>query len=175
MLLLSFVISCAYISEEDFNERVSLLMPSECSFSAEYVNSDGSITVPDGALDYGLRMEDISSEAIDLPYDGIDANCDGKDDFDQDGDGFVPPQFEGVTTLGITTSGALPATDCWDSLDVIAVQDGVRDYAISGVDVFPGADEQYYDGIDQDCGGDNDFDQDGDGFIPELFVGVEMR
>ena len=144
-------------------------------FSGSCWPGGGDPIPPAGALDYGLTAADIGVDKEDLPYDGIDANCDGKDDFDQDGDGFVPPQFEGVVTLGITTSGSLPATDCWDSLDVITVQEGVEDYTISGLDVFPGATEQYYDGIDQDCGGDNDFDQDGDGFIPDLFVGVDTQ
>ncbi|MAA79901.1 MAG: hypothetical protein CL916_11645 [Deltaproteobacteria bacterium] len=159
-----------------------------CESSWEVVEKDGSDVFagscwpgsgdpipPPGSLDYGLKAADIGVDKEDLPYDGIDANCDGKDDFDQDGDGFVPPQFEGVVTLGITSSGALPATDCWDSPDVITVQDGVRDYTISGLDIFPGAEEQYYDGIDQDCGGNNDFDQDGDDFIPEIFVGIETQ
>ena len=34
-----------------------------------------------------------------MPYDGIDANCDGLDDFDQDGDGFVPDEYDGFQTL----------------------------------------------------------------------------
>ena len=68
----------------------------------------------------------------------------------------------------LRTLGFLPA-------DVITVQEGVEDYTISGLDVLEAAGEQYYDGIDQDCGGDNDFDQDGDGFIPDLFVGVDTQ
>ena len=45
------------------------------------------------------------------------------------------------------------------------------DYMLDGTDcndedelVYPGADETWYDGIDSDCLGDSDFDQDGDGF-----------
>ena len=37
---------------------------------------------PEGAMDYGVKAEDIGPEAEDLPYDGIDQNCDGKDDFE---------------------------------------------------------------------------------------------
>jgi hypothetical protein len=40
--------------------------------------------------------------------------------------------------------------------------DGVAD----GAAFNPGATEVWYDGIDQDCAGDNDFDQDGDGYEP---------
>ena len=80
-----------------------------CEASWEVVEKDGSDVFagscwpgsgepipPTGALDYGLTAADIGVDKEDLPYDGIDANCDGQDDFDQDGDGFVPPQFEGV-------------------------------------------------------------------------------
>ena len=95
-MLFSLIVSCAYISDEDFNKRVSFLMPSECMFMEEYVNDDGSITVPEGALDYGVRREELSLDAVDLPYDGIDANCDGQNDFDRDGDGFVSQAFAGI-------------------------------------------------------------------------------
>ena len=66
----------------------------------------------------------------------------------------------------------LPATDCWDSPEVITVSNGVLDFEISGLDIHPDADEQYYDGIDQNCDGTNDFDQDEDGYVPELFDGI---
>ena len=69
---------------------------------------------PEGALDYGLTASDIGVGKEDLPYDGIDANCDGADDFDQDGDGFVPAQFVGIATLGRSQTGSLPGGDCWD-------------------------------------------------------------
>ena len=144
-------------------------------FSGGCWPGEGDPTPPAGALDYGLTAADIGIDKEDFPYDGIDANCDGKDDFDQDGDGFVPAQFEGVVTLGLSTSGTLPATDCWDDLAVVSIQEGAQDSVLTGADIFPGAEEQYYDGIDQDCGGDNDFDQDGDGFVADVFVELDTQ
>ena len=60
---------------------------------------------------------DIYVGAVDVPYDGIDANCDGSDDFDADGDGWVPssmPAFQltGSKALGqgrtSETAGMIP-------------------------------------------------------------------
>ena len=76
----------------------------------------------------------MNTAAVELWYDGIDQNCDGLSDYDQDGDGIDSDQYGG--------------TDCDDT-------DGT---------IFPGATESYYDGIDQDCAGDNDYDYDGDGY-----------
>ncbi|MEC7985871.1 MAG: putative metal-binding motif-containing protein, partial [Myxococcota bacterium] len=165
---------------------IPLLVCTGCKNSWKLVENDGdSATVfdgdcwpgnedpvpPEGALDYGLTKEGIYPGALDLPYDGIDANCDGKDDFDYDEDGFVPKQFEGIRTLGYAGE-LLQATDCWDDPEIIIVSDGVRDFEIGGADIYPDADEQYYDGIDQNCDGKNDFDQDEDGFVPEIFDGI---
>ena len=36
--------------------------------------------------------------------------------------------------------------------------------------LYPGAPDKPYDGIDSDCQKDNDFDQDGDGFVPSKYV-----
>jgi hypothetical protein len=69
-----------------------------------------------------------------IPYDGVDQDCDGQDLTDVDGDGFDAPEAGGE--------------DCDDS----------------DATVFPGATEDWYDGVDQDCDGASDFDQDHDGF-----------
>jgi len=66
-------------------------------------------------------------------YDGIDSNCDGASDYDQDGDGYDSNSYGG--------------DDCNDS-----------DAA-----VYPGASDTWYDGIDSNCDGASDYDQDGDG------------
>ena len=63
----------------------------------------------------------------------MDSDCEGNDDFDQDGDGFQSAEYGG--------------DDCDDTVAT----------------TFPGAEDVWYDGIDSDCDGANDYDQDGDG------------
>lgn len=76
-------------------------------------------------------------------YDGIDQACNGDDDeYDRDEDGYVHEDYADVY------EGDLPATDCDDDDET----------------TYPGADDTWYDGVDSDCGLDNDYDQDGDGW-----------
>ncbi len=95
----------------------------------------------------------VNGFADEIWYDGVDQDCDGNDD-DQDQDGYPAVEAGGW--------------DCWD--DPRAIPD---DYAIvtgqgfaqpSAIAVNPGATDVWYDGVDQDCNGDDDFDQDRDGF-----------
>lgn len=85
----------------------------------------------------------IHPGADEIWYDGLDGDCAGDDDFDQDRDGFAAAEHADVYT------GDLPVTDCLDT----------------NADVYPGSDvpNEPYTGIDQDCSGQNDFDPDGDG------------
>ncbi len=76
-----------------------------------------------------------------LPYDGIDQDCDGEDLSDVDGDGFDSELAGGA--------------DCND----------LR------ADVNPGAVEVPYDGFDQNCDGWSDFDADFDGFEAQGYGG----
>ncbi|MDP6933728.1 MAG: hypothetical protein QGG40_12470, partial [Myxococcota bacterium] len=94
--------------------------------------------------------------ADDAWYDGVDADCGGEDDYDADGDGYVPDEYEGLTTEGVEDSGGLPAGDCDDAND--AVRDGMKD--------------DWYDGVDTDCGGEDDYDADGDGYVLDEHVGL---
>jgi hypothetical protein len=50
--------------------------------------------------------------------------------------------------------------DCWDAIE------GPEGSGLAGSDIYPGAGETFYDGIDQDCALDDDFDADGDGYVP---------
>jgi hypothetical protein len=91
--------------------------------------------------------------APDTLYDGVDSDCGLDDDFDADDDGYVPDGYEGVY------GGSLPAGDCNDAAD----------------DENPGvspAEDTWYDARDQDCAGNNDFDQDDDGFTPDEYTAL---
>ncbi|MEZ4322610.1 MAG: MopE-related protein [Myxococcota bacterium] len=81
----------------------------------------------------------------DVPYDGIDADCDGQNDFDVDGDGYVSAAIPGA----VPSADAPLSGDCNDT----------------DPQIHPGAAEVWYDGIDQDCDGANDYDRDGDTFV----------
>ena len=65
-----------------------------------------------------------------------------------------------------------PAGDCWDSLEEIAGPAGAEASSLFGADIFPNAADTWYDGVDQDCLGNDDFDQDGDGYVSELYTEI---
>jgi hypothetical protein len=74
-------------------------------------------------------------------YDGVDADCSGGDDFDQDGDGARDAS---------AWAGAPP----WDA---------VVDCDDTNARISPTAPEVWYDGVDQDCDPDTEWDADADG------------
>ena len=78
-------------------------------------------------------------------YDGIDTDCSGTSDFDQDGDGHNHSSWGGG--------------DCNDSDPL----------------VNPDAIETYYDGIDTNCDGLSDYDADGDGHIHPDYGGDDCN
>jgi hypothetical protein len=88
-------------------------------------------------------------------YDGIDIDCALDDDYDADADGYIPSAYAGVPTTDVPGSGALPIGDCNDT----------------AASINPGATEAWYDGTDQDCGEDDDYDADADGYVPDGYAG----
>jgi hypothetical protein len=79
-------------------------------------------------------------DAPDTAYDGLDQDCAGDDDFDQDGDRYRTDAYADA-------DGAY-GDDCDDTVAT----------------TWPGATESWYDDVDADCAGDDDFDQDRDGY-----------
>jgi hypothetical protein len=104
----------------------------------------------------------IGPDVAEIWYDGVDQNCDGND-ADKDGDGYVPAGLDYDWTL---FPAHLAEGDCWDDPDLTPEgMDTVSGYTvITAADVHVGATDTWYDGPDQDCGGNSDFDQDGDGY-----------
>ncbi len=77
-------------------------------------------------------------------YDGDDQDCSGDDDYDQDGDGFQTEWWEPDSSDG--------GGDCNDA----------------NPDVYPGAPDEWYDNVDSNCDGRDDWDQDNDGYKTTL-------
>ncbi len=125
----------------------------------------------------------INEAAVDTYYDGVDSNCDGASDFDQDGDGHDASAFAGgdcddtdpsINPDAVETGGDKADADC-DGFDHPDTDnDGWPanlDCDDSAADISPDAEDAWYDGIDQDCAGNDDFDQDGDGYTSAAFGG----
>ena len=115
----------------------------DCNDDINDLNGDG---IADGFA--------INPGATEIWYDGTDQDCGGESDFDIDGDGYVPDGYEGELTDGDPESAIDLGGDCDDN----------------DLTIFPDAVEVWYDGIDQDCGEENDFDADMDGYAPTDLV-----
>ena len=72
------------------------------------VDDDGDgVTLAEG--DCNDNNPNVSPNIEEIWYDGIDANCSGDNDFDNDYDGYVPPEHEGkMTTTYVTDVTILP-------------------------------------------------------------------
>lgn len=104
--------------------------------------------------------------AADTPYDGVDADCAGDDDFDADADG-VRGAPGGGEDCNDANAAVSPANDevPYDGLDNDCDpgtpdddvdQDGFRSFEEcddADPGVFPGSPEVAFDGVDQDCDG----------------------
>ena len=115
-----------------------------------YGNVDISVftcSAPEGYIDDSTDCDDTNPDQNpgmeEVWYDGVDGDCDGESDFDQDGDSFE-----------VDTHGGL---DCDDE----------------NPDVNPTVLDEWYDGIDADCGGEDDYDKDGDSFASDLYGGLD--
>ncbi len=116
-----------------------------------YVTGSGALP----ANDCDDTDASVNPSATDAWYDGIDQDCNDADDYDADADGYVPDAYSGLATGGVAGTGALPANDCDDT----------------DATINPAATDTWYDGIDQDCDGADDYDSDGDGYASADYTG----
>ncbi len=122
----------------------------------------------------------VSPDALEVWYDGVDADCSGTSDFDVDGDGFDSSAWGGLDCDDVDAARSPGATEVWydgidtdcsGSSDFDVDGDGHDSSAFGGDDcddvdetISPDAVETWYDGVDSDCKEDDDFDADGDGY-----------
>ena len=151
------------IDGDEDNDNLYLIVGSPCIDSGDpsIVDVDGTRSdmgayggpdadADDGDGDGHYDITDCNDDdagiypgAVELPYDGVDQDCDGSDLSDVDGDGYDASDVGG--------------TDCDDTAP----------------DVYPGAVETWYDGIDADCDGGSDYDADGDSYDWDVYGGVD--
>ncbi len=149
----------------------------DCLCDSDFdMDGDGSDSDSHGGDDCNDRDASINPSTGEVWYDGIDQDCGGGCDYDADADtcphedhyreASLDPQCDLTCFFSDIDPSDLPAGsveeeggDAWDGL----VPEG-GDCDDSSPDAYPGGEEFWYDGIDQDCDG-NDADVDGDGFI----------
>ncbi len=126
--------------------------------------------------------------ATEIPYDGIDQDCDGSDLTDVDGDGH-DAEVVGGDDCNDNDASIYPgaAEIPYDGIDQDCSGSDLTDvdldgYSIDGGDcndndasIYPGATEIPYDGIDQDCDGSDLTDVDGDGHDAEVVGGDDCN
>ncbi|MDP2314095.1 MAG: MopE-related protein [Pseudomonadota bacterium] len=138
----------------------------------EDADGDGAGSLASGGADCDDTNPDAYPGASETWYDGVDGDCAGGDDYDQDGDGV---QLE--SDCDDTDPEVYPgAEETWyDGVDGDCAGDDDFDQDADGAPLdtdcddtdptaFPGAPETWYDGVDSDCDGQNDFDQDHDSY-----------
>jgi len=114
--------------------------------------------------DYDNQIYDGSP--AETAYDGVDSDCGFDNDFDADIDGYMPDTvvIDKVETSVPTLYAAYVKK--YPDYDLGKPQYG--DCDDTRADSYPGAaGDLWYDGVDHDCAGNNDFDQDVDGFMPD--------
>ncbi len=152
-------------------------------------DADGDGT--DSPADCDDLDDTVNPDATEVYYDGIDQDCDGASDFDQDMDGADDQSFGGDDCNDLDdTIGPSVAEIPYDGIDQDCADGDLTDVdgdsydaaTVGGLDcdddnaaVSPDATEVWYDGVDQDCDGGSDFDQDGDGIDSEDHGGTDCN
>lgn len=145
LVLLAALTACTWVTDADLDRR------------KPEVDDDGDGVTK--ASDCNDADPSIAPGVPEVWYNGIDNDCRQDDDYDQDGDGFVPTEYDGQATEGVAGTGAFPAGDCDDVAPRISPQQP----------------DTFYDGVDQNCSGDDDYDQDGDGYVPAEYAGLPTQ
>lgn len=160
-----YVGGCGDPNSPNYNPNANYWLPIFCE---DDFDGDGMSYAEGDCNDNNASVYDGADE---IPYDGIDQNCDGEDLTDVDGDGYTPedgdcddndenayPDAEEIPYDGIDQDCDGEDLDDVDG-DGFSPNDG--DCDDENEDINPDAEEIANDGIDQDCDGE------------DLIVGIE--
>jgi hypothetical protein len=160
-------------------------------------DSDGD-GVPDSA-DCDPDNPYVYPGYYEIPYNGVDDDCDGIIVNDVDGDGYdgvrgggddcddnnpnINPGHVEVCYDGLDNNcdgweggtdcdgdGYPLGRDCWDDEEDTSFP---NPGGLRPADVYPGAPDVWYDGTDADCALNDDYDQDGDGEASAAYTGTD--
>jgi hypothetical protein len=143
----------------------------DCDGADDYDrDADGDAVPAGGGGDCNDDDPSSYTGASDRWYDGVDTDCAGNSDYDADGDFWVPDAYAGRTTTNAPGARQDGSGDCWDNPGVsvtfpVTTVDGSTTF--TAADFNPVAADAWYDGVDLDCAGNNDFDADEDGFTSD--------
>ena len=161
------------VGSSNYNSEIEFTISDSNGYMSSFYEGTGSYDIEDedgnSWTDGETFMSIADVSAVPVLTGGSDCNDDDATTFgDDDGDG---------ATYCTTDCDDSDATLNADDLDMDGYStcdgdcnddaaDADADGVADGAAFNPGATEIWYDGIDQDCAGDNDFDQDGDGYEP---------
>ncbi len=161
----------AVLTVEDAAQAVSSIVTITASAQLD-ADGDGYGSLESGGDDCDDANVLINPGVEETWYDGIDSNCDGADDFDQDFDGSQVDE-----DCDDTDATATPGNDEVWYTGVDEACDGGSDYDQDGdgfdlgddcndedAAINPDATDAWYDGVDANCDGADDYDQDADGY-----------
>ena len=127
------------------------------------------------------RDASVHPAAPEVPSDGVDNDCDGVEDRDDDGDGWSVLEGDCNDANAAVHPGAVEVyddrvdNDCDGHVERDSDGDGFSwragDCDDGDPSVGPGMAETWYDGGDSDCAGDDDFDADADGWSSDAYGG----
>jgi len=170
---------------------------SDCAGDDDY-DADGDGYSSDGFEGLDCNDSDASTNpsAAEVWYDGTDSDCAGDDDYDSDGDGHRSEEYGGDDCEDADSSVSPSAEEVfYDGIDdnCYAFDDddadgdgwgatggapgelGGGDCDDGATATYPGASDSWYDGVDSDCGGESDYDADGDGYDNQLYGGDDCN
>ena len=181
-------LACTWVSPTDYEDRLKQLDDDGDGFTRDGGGDEALVDCDDGDAS-------VNPGATEIWYDGVDSDCLGDDDFDRDLDGYQHESAPDVTLVDCNDQDIdiFPgAGDEWyDNIDSNC--DGADDFDQDGDGVQarppegPGEDcndrdpdfrydpddpptDSWYDGMDHDCEGNNDYDQDGDEYVGEEYL-----